>query len=82
MCFFDIPEYSSKEQSEPFSTLKTLICRMYSFQKLTQFSQGDNVLDAPTSNIDGFLSRDTLLSSSQLNGDIWNKQSLSPPCET
>jgi hypothetical protein len=34
-------------QTELFSNLKILICRMYSFQKLTQFSQGNNVLDAP-----------------------------------
>jgi hypothetical protein len=30
-----------------------------SFQKLTQFSQRNNVLDAPASNPDGFLSTDT-----------------------
>jgi hypothetical protein len=40
---------------EPISTLKHLICRKYSFQKLTQFSQENNVLDATVSNIDGFL---------------------------
>jgi hypothetical protein len=31
----------------------------YSFEKLIQFSQGNNVLDAPTSNPNGSLSRDT-----------------------
>ena len=31
----------------------------YAFQKLIQFSQGNNVLDAPTSNADGFVSKDT-----------------------
>jgi hypothetical protein len=35
-------------------------CR-YSFHKLTQFSQGNKVLDPTASNIDGFLPRDTLL---------------------
>jgi hypothetical protein len=33
--------------------------RQYSFQKLTPYSQVNNMLDAHTSNIDGFLSRDT-----------------------
>jgi hypothetical protein len=36
-----------------------MICRKYSCQKLSQFSQGNNVLDAPASNLDGFLCRDT-----------------------
>jgi hypothetical protein len=30
---------------EPFCNLKILIGKMYSFQKLTQYSQGNNVLD-------------------------------------
>jgi hypothetical protein len=42
------------EQSST-STLKYLSCRMYSFQKLIQFFQENNVLDAPASNTDGFL---------------------------
>jgi hypothetical protein len=33
-------------QNEIFSTLKTLYFRMYTFQKLTKFSPGNNVLDA------------------------------------
>jgi hypothetical protein len=40
-----------------------MILRKHSLQKLTQFSQGKNVVDAPASNIDGFLSRDTRVSS-------------------
>jgi hypothetical protein len=44
---------------KPFSSLKILICRKYSFQKLTQFSQGSNVRGDVASNIDGFLWRDT-----------------------
>jgi hypothetical protein len=31
-------------------------------QKLSQFSHGNNVLDAPASNMDGFLLRDTCVS--------------------
>jgi hypothetical protein len=46
--------------SMPHSHLKTLRERQSSFQKKTQFSQGNNVLDLPTSNIDGFLTRDTI----------------------
>jgi hypothetical protein len=34
--------------------LKTMISRKYSFQKLTQFSQGINLLDASGSNINSF----------------------------
>jgi hypothetical protein len=40
------------------------------------------VLDAAACNLDGFLWRDTCVSSTQLNRPIWNKQSLSPPGNT
>jgi hypothetical protein len=43
------------EQREPISTLKNLNSRKYSFQKLTQFSQGNNVLDAPAFIKDGLV---------------------------
>jgi hypothetical protein len=49
--------------NETFSTLKILIWRMYSFQKLTQYSQANNVLYAPASNTGGFLVRYTCVSS-------------------
>jgi hypothetical protein len=42
------------KQNEHFSTLKTMICRKYSFQKLTEFSQGKDVLNAAAPNIDFF----------------------------
>jgi hypothetical protein len=61
------------------STLKTKICWIFSFQKLTQFSQRNNALEAPASNIDGFLCIDTCVSSIQLNRHIWGKQSILPP---
>jgi hypothetical protein len=61
------------EQRQPVSTLKSLSCRKYSFQKLTQFSEGNNVLDAPASNTNGFLLRDASVSSTQLHRPIWNK---------
>jgi hypothetical protein len=41
--------------------------RQYSIPKCTQFSQGNNVLDVRPSKIDCFLSRDTHVSSTQLN---------------
>jgi hypothetical protein len=56
-----------------FSTFRTQTGRQYSFQKLTQFSQGNNVLDAPHSNVGGFLSRNICVSSTQLNRPILNK---------
>jgi hypothetical protein len=37
-------------QNELFSTLKTLFFRKYSFQKLTNFSQKNNMLDSEASN--------------------------------
>jgi hypothetical protein len=43
--------------------LETKICRKYSFQKLTKFAQGNNVLAAPSSNSEGFLLRDVCISS-------------------
>jgi hypothetical protein len=42
-------------KNELFSIYKILICRKYSFQTLTQFSQRHNVIDAAASNRDGFL---------------------------
>jgi hypothetical protein len=77
MCFFNSAKYAYLEEIESFSHLKSLMGRQYSFQKLTPFSQGNNVLDAPPSNIDAFLSNDTCLSSNQLNSPIWNKMSIS-----
>jgi hypothetical protein len=50
--------------------------------KLTQFSQENNVLDAESYDIDGFLWRDTCVSSIQLNRTIWKKDSLPPPSKT
>jgi hypothetical protein len=58
------------EQTEPFSTLKTIICRKCPIQKLKQFSQGNSVLDATGSTVNGFLSRYTCVSSTQLNRPI------------
>jgi hypothetical protein len=43
--------------------LENLDGRQYSYIKVTQFSQGNNVLDTPASNFDGFLRRDTSVSS-------------------
>jgi hypothetical protein len=40
---------------------------------------GNNVLDAAASNIDGFLWRDTCVSSNQLNRLVWSIERLSPP---
>jgi hypothetical protein len=64
---FNLAALAFLEQKEPISALKTVICRKYSFQKLSQFSQAINVLDAPASNTDVFMSRDTCVSSTLLN---------------
>jgi hypothetical protein len=52
------------------STLNILICRKHYFQKLTKFSQENNVLGAAASYKDGFLFRDTFISSTQLDGPV------------
>jgi hypothetical protein len=67
------------EQNVPSSTLNTMICRKYSFQKLTEFLQGSYVQDASAPNIDGFLWIDTRVSSTQVNRPLGSKQSLSGP---
>jgi hypothetical protein len=58
-----LSEQAYLEKNEPFSTLKTMISRKYSFQNLTQFLQRNNVPDAPASNKHAVLSTDTILSS-------------------
>jgi hypothetical protein len=63
MDFCDLSEYTYLEQTEAISSLKHLGCRKYSIQKLTHFSQGNNVLHAPVSTTNGILSRDTFVSS-------------------
>jgi hypothetical protein len=75
----NLVEQAYMQQNEPFFILKTMTCRNYSFQNLTQFSQENNVLDAAASNIDGFLSRDTCVSLTQKNRLIWRKDRFSPP---
>jgi hypothetical protein len=52
-------------------------CRRYSFQKLPQFSQEDNVLDTPACQTDVFC-RDLHVFSTYLNRPLWNKMSLCP----
>jgi hypothetical protein len=65
-------------KTESIFTLTIESCRENTFPKVTQLSQGNNMLDAPASNTDGFLSRDSFLSPTLLNICIWNKMSLSP----
>jgi hypothetical protein len=50
--FLQLAEQAYLEPSETFPTLKPMICRKYSCQKLSQFSQGNNVLDARASYLD------------------------------
>jgi hypothetical protein len=67
------------EQTQPITTLETMVCRKYSFQRVSEFSQGNNLLEAAASNMDGFLWRDTFVSSSQLNRAICRNMSTNPP---
>jgi hypothetical protein len=72
VCYPNSAEEAYFQQREPISTLKPLSCNKYSFQKLSQFSQGGNVLDAPASNTGGFHLGDACVSSTQMNRLIWN----------
>jgi hypothetical protein len=65
--------------SKAYLHLKHQSCGKDSFQTLTQFSEGKNVLDAPASNIDGFLSRYIYVSSTHLNRPVWSNISILPP---
>jgi hypothetical protein len=80
--FVNYAEYTYLELTEILSTLKHLNCWKYSFQKLTQFSQGNNVVVAAALNMDGFLWRERRVSSSQLNRPVGSQESLSPPWNT
>jgi hypothetical protein len=65
--FFHKTGQSYLEQNEPLSTFETLIGCMRSFHKLTLFSQRNNVLDAESYNVEGFLWKDSCFSCTQLN---------------
>jgi hypothetical protein len=54
LCFINLAEWAYFKESEPLSTWQTVICRKLSFEKLTQLSQANNVLDNAASNTDGF----------------------------
>jgi hypothetical protein len=65
----------------PHLPLKHLTCRKYFCQNLNRFLQGNKMLDAAASNIDGFCWRDSWVFSTQPNRLSWSKQSLCPPWE-
>jgi hypothetical protein len=70
------------KQNEHFSNLKAVIFWQYFFQKLTEFTLGNNVLDAPASNTDGFVWRDTCVPSKKQKRPIWRNRAhlrLDPP---
>jgi hypothetical protein len=49
------------------------------FSKTNSILTGNNVLDAPASHTNGFVLRDSCVSSTKVNRPIWKKESLSPP---
>jgi hypothetical protein len=79
MCFFNLTEWAYLKENDLFSNLKIVICRKYSLQKLTKFSEGTNMLDAAASNRDASPWRDTCVSSTHLKRPFWTKQSIFPP---
>jgi len=64
MGFFNSAEYTLREQTESISTFNHLSSRKYSFEKTNRILQGNNVVEAPGSKTDDFLSRDTCVSTS------------------
>jgi hypothetical protein len=78
MLFSMFCEKAYLEQTQPVSTLKHLSFRKTSFQKLNILTW-KHMQEGAVSNIDGFLWRDTCVSSTQQNRPIWRKGSLSPP---
>jgi hypothetical protein len=61
-----------------FLHLENCVCRKYSFKKLTEFSQRNQVLHAAANNTAGFFFffGDLWASFTQLNRPIWNQWSL------
>jgi hypothetical protein len=57
--------------------LETPLLQEGFLSKLTLFSQGNNVLDAPASTTNGDLLRDMFVSSTYQNRPIWKKMRLS-----
>jgi hypothetical protein len=55
MCFYNSAEKAYLEQRETVSILKYLSCRKQCIQKLIQYSQGINIVEALASNANGFL---------------------------
>jgi hypothetical protein len=80
--FLQLGSVGYLEINEPFSTLKILICRKYSFQKLSKFSEVNNVIDSAAFYTHGFLLRDMRDSSTQVYRPTWNKERLSVPWKT
>jgi hypothetical protein len=60
------------EQNKSFPILTNMIGRKYSFQKLTQFLQEDNVLDTAASYVDYFLCQRTCVFLPQLKTPIFS----------
>jgi hypothetical protein len=77
ICFINWVENAFLKQNAPSSTLITMFCGKYSFQKLTQISYGSNVLDDLASNTEDVPWRDTCVSSTQLNRPSCSKQPIS-----
>jgi hypothetical protein len=67
MCFFNSVEKGYLERRETISSLKSLSCRKY---MLTEFSQGNNVLNAVASKTDGLFCTDICVSSTEQNMPI------------
>jgi hypothetical protein len=83
MCFFISAEKAYLEGQYPIYPLETLSSRNNSFQKLSKFSQGINMLGVAHSNIAGFLWTDTCASSDEKNTPKRKKkESLCEPWKT
>jgi hypothetical protein len=55
-----------------------MILKKYSLQAIVQFSNGNNILETPASNIGGIRWTTTCASSTHLNRSVWKKESQAP----
>jgi hypothetical protein len=73
--FFCITEEAYLKQREPITTLRNPGSMKDLWQKVSHLSQGNHVVHAALSHMDGFLWRDTGISSTQLKDSFSNKWS-------
>jgi hypothetical protein len=78
MCFFKSVEWDIWKKERKSAPYKPKLPEVFCLKSKSTLT-GKNVLNAPDCDTNGFISRDTCVSSTQVKRPIWNKESLSPP---